>query len=600
MRRVLVIGLLLLVATSASAQSPFNRLRLGYSVQQGVALSCADATVRCVPSEYATIKAACDASNAGDVDLITAGTYAAVAACTHNGTAGNPITILANGAVSVCSLAFSGNSYISIVGLTVDGAASGCSGSANLVTGSGTNTGLEFWNLVVTNTTGHGYYFDFPANGSRCDACIAFGGAVTNIGNPSSSHGFAMEGNDLYIGYVSLSNICYIGIRPSGSRSRYIHNDFSGFVQCGASHPDFFYVHGTSSLGYTDGLIEAMFATGTPTANDNKVYHAQNDGTQNWNNDVLRLSVVYNTGSASSHSIYTTSTGAINRWRQYHNTHVLGDRAVSAGNGTTCGGGTQGAGAISVYFYNNIYDACWSDDNSASLAPLGANWTWTAADYNLAYDPDGTVTFLANWTNQAHEQSNVNPSLVNVGTDFTLQSGSGARGAGGPLTTATSCSGTTLNVASNTGSFFIGNNAANLAAYGGLLVPGDVLTVGASTTRTVVSVSGDAITVDSSLTCSASDPVYFGASSTIDIGAYPYKAGGYTLSGTYHQAGSTVTVTPNDATLARFAVIYENLIPKCVADASNAWACTVGAGVVTVSLYPRYASQTQSVTATIQ
>jgi hypothetical protein len=101
--------------------------------------------------------------------------------------------------------------------------------------------------------------------------------------------------------------------------------------------------------------------------------------------------------------------------------------------------------------------------------------------------------------------------------------------------------------------------------------------------------------VDSSLTCAASDPVYYGSSSTIDIGAYPYKAGGYTLSATKAQVSSTVTITPNDATLARFAVVYENGMPKCIAAASNAWACTIGTGVITAKIYPRYASQTQSV-----
>ena len=208
------------------------------------------------------------------------------------------------------------------------------------------------------------------------------------------------------------------------------------------------------------------------------------------------------------------------------------------------------------------------------------------------------MTWAAGWTAQVHEQTNVDPLLTNNSTDFTLQSGSPARSSGagfGALTLATSCAGSVLNVTAGTGSVFIGDNAANLVAYLGKLVPGDTLTVGASATRTVVSVATDAITVDSAITCSAGDPVYFGSSATVDLGAYPYKSGGYTLSATKAQVGSTVTITPNDASLARFAVVYENLMPSCIASAATSWACTVGSGVVTATIYPRYASQTQSV-----
>jgi hypothetical protein len=56
-----------------------------------------------------------------------------------------------------------------------------------------------------------------------------------------------------------------------------------------------------------------------------------------------------------------------------------------------------------------------------------------------------------------------------------------------------------------------------------------------------------------------------------------------------------VTIAPNDASLARFAVIYENAMPKCVASAATGWACTVGPGVITATIHPRYASLTQAV-----
>ena len=84
--------------------------------------------------------------------------------------------------------------------------------------------------------------------------------------------------------------------------------------------------------------------------------------------------------------------------------------------------------------------------------------------------------------------------------------------------------------------------------YDGNLTAGDVITVGTETV-TVASVSGDAITVTSSFTWATGDPVYLAATTTPDVGAYPYKAGGYGLSASYALSGGTVTVTPSDASL---------------------------------------------------
>jgi hypothetical protein len=107
----------------------------------------------------------------------------------------------------------------------------------------------------------------------------------------------------------------------------------------------------------------------------------------------------------------------------------------------------------------------------------------------------------------------------------------------------------------------------------------------------VESVSGDAITVTSSFTWAQNDSVYYGTDTTPDIGPYPYKAGGYSLSATYTNVGGTVTVTPNDTSLVRFVVVYEDGIPKCVDNASP-YTCAVGAGTIVAKAYPLYASTT--------
>src|SRR5262249_8886688 len=151
-----------------------------------------------------------------------------------------------------------------------------------------------------------------------------------------------------------------------------------------------------------------------------------------------------------------------------------------------CGGW---AFAGSAYVHNTLFYRAWADASTiTNLEPwggFGAGDTGTiTADYNLAFDPGGSVSFAPSWTNQAHEQSNVNPQLTNIpNNDYTLQAGSGARGVGGPLTTASGSgsNSTSLTVGANTGSFFVGSDASNLPQYGGNLVPGDFITVGSTT-----------------------------------------------------------------------------------------------------------------------
>lgn len=539
------------------------------------------------------------------------GNFTTGLAVAGSGTLSQPVNILANGSVTDCSLSFASISYVRVIGLTIDGNGSGCSNGANLVVGTGTNTGLEFWNVTVQNTTGKAYFWDyasaFDANTYRCDKCIWHGGTVTNINQAGTSGqtGIGLSGDDTYVGYLSVSNICYIGISPTGTRGRYIGNNFSGMVACGGTHPDFFYINGGGSiLGWSFNLVEGTFGLGTPTSNNNKFHHQQNEWATTWHDTVYRFNATTNLGSGV-YSIYSTGTSDNLRTYWYNNTWVLNLRAVTATGACGSGNASTAGTTVTVFMFNELYYECWSADVSTNLTAVwgfaGGSGTLTITpDYNLAFDPDGTDTFISPWTTQVHKQTNADPKFNNVGADdFTIQNTSLAKGNGGPITTAngSGSSSTSLTVQTGFGGAFFGDNSANLSQYGGVLVPGDWITVNTTTVQ-VSSVSGDVLTLATPITWANNDPIYIGTETSHDIGAYPYKSGGYTLSGTYHQSGSTVTVTPNDATLARYAVVFENLIPSCIASAANSWACTVGSGVVTVWLYSRYPSQTQYVQAT--
>jgi hypothetical protein len=370
---------------------------------------------------------------------------------------------------------------------------------------------------------------------------------------------------------------------------RFLNLNFSGMIQCGGTHPDFFFPNSGISAGFSTNLIESTFGIGTTTSSDNKFQHVANDGSSDWVDNVWRQNVAYNMGSAffSQYSI----NFSVLRTRFYSNSILDCDRASANVSADGCGNIQRNGSTNTASILNNVFYQAWGDSKTTNVFVWDESGTVTVTkDYNLAFSPNGSVSFFSQWTGQAHEQSNVDPQLTNVSTqDFTLQSGSGARGAGGPLTTATSCSGTTLNVATGTGSFFIGDNSANLTQYSGKLVPGDTLTL-VSTPHTVVSVSSDAITLDASVSCSNGDNVYYGPSSTIDIGAYPYKAGGYTITAT-RSGTTTVTIAPNDASLVRYVICYSDGVPYTVANASP-YTCAASAGVFQARVYPRYPSLT--------
>jgi hypothetical protein len=248
-----------------------------------------------------------------------------------------------------------------------------------------------------------------------------------------------------------------------------------------------------------------------------------------------------------------------------------------------------------IYLRNNIEYESWGNSATSNLEVMyfgGGDVSNWVTDYNLAFDPDGSVTFHSDWTGQTNEQSNLDPDFVNYASDnFLLDESSNATGNGGPLTAVTSSSdtGTSFDVAH--AGWFRGDNTA-IDHYGGNLIVGDTITIGTDE-RVISSISGQTITVSSSLTWAQGDLVYFGDDTTPDIGAYPEDHVPLTEA-TISQNGSDYTVTPDGDT--RWVVFFQDGIPHTV-DNGSPYTATISSGEVTANAYPLYASKTTYVEA---
>lgn len=552
-------------------------------------LSCADVTTRCVPSEHATIDACADAANAGDTCLIAAGTYLEIISPAHNGSsgAGNTITFVAeSGAtVNVCGMDTSSNSYLRFVHINFNEGA-GCSNRLRIVTLNGTNTGIEFWYVTVTNG---GDGIGMVSLADRCNQCVILADRFTALNAGDTVPGIYIQGTNNFICYNEFDHLDADSIDGSYTNSRVCNNYTHDIDLSSGAHADFFQMD-SHDLGLSGNVIEANWHKGEGNGTDEHVGIIQNQSpgqcqtscgpvTEN----LWRRNAFFNNSTGIGISFGSVATMTYNRLS--FNTLVDLQRNETS---TYCT--NLRVGVNNTYVYNNLAYECWSTGFSSGIEVFHIEEGTFDYDYNFAFDKDGSVTFASSWNNQAHEISNVDPLFVNkAARDFHLQSGSGARDVGGPYClTSGSGTGTTFNVATGCGGWIKGDNT-NLSQYSGGLVRGDIITVGGDTVE-VASVSTDAITVTSSFTWANAEGVADGTDLTPDVGFAPYKSS-YTLTATYVDSGGTVTTTPSDASLVRFVVCRSDTVPYAV-DNTSPYTCPSATGTLSVHVFPMYATET--------
>jgi hypothetical protein len=547
---------------------------------------------------WRTIDYAADHVSAGDVVRVQAGTYSERVTPGVNGSSvTNTVTFVADGSVTVCGWNFLNNSFIRVIGFIIKTDAGNCSKSTGCVNVDGRNSYLEFWNNTFRDATYNGIRGTTPSSTNYTSNSLIIGNTFFNLGIGNGS-GVAVSfpiDNSL-VAYNEVYNSHPDGFYMFARHSRWLNNYTHDLSEASGGHSDVFQ-NGASYLGWENNLIEGTLQMGLGTMGDEHTTIIQNAGTCSgscgpFNNNIFRRNVWHNV-SAGTIGIDHHTAGPVTNTYIYDNTTAKAAAAYP----TNPAGVYMYSGTITgTKIYNNLEYENWGSSRTTGVQVYYLEGGYVL-DYNLAYSPGGSVTFASPWTTQAHPRSNVNPRFVNYANDnFLLESSSGAIGRGGPLTaTSGSGTGTTFNVVGNGGGFFRGDNP-NLSQYGGKLVVGDTITVGNDTVR-ISSISGDSITVTAPFTWADGEPVYYGASATPDIGAYPYRAGGYGLTATYSELGGTVRVTPSAPDLVRFVVCYEDGIPTTVAN-SSPYTCSVGSGSLDVRVYPLYPSKTLYVTAT--
>lgn len=539
---------------------------------------------------YDTIGEAEDVARAGDTVFIRAGTYSENVTCGYSGSDSDTTIIFAayrGEAVNTGTWQLSGRSYVKIIGMTMD-----CSGSTACVSLlSDTHIGIELWHNTMSGATNDG----IRGTDGTCSQCLFIGNKIQSAGLVADSGvGIRYWGNDSLISHNEIDTVACDGIYIFGDDNIYRNNYTHGLTTEYGGHADWVQ-SGSDVLGLENNLFDGNYYVSSGDATDDhvtQISNSSNAGTMSEN--VFRRNVWHNLGSTGVG--VNQATYGVGYTRLYHNT-LAEAREYSTQLDVDYGSSIFG-GAANTFIHNSIEYESWGSNETASVDVWYVDGGLTA-DYNLAYAPGGAVTFASPWTSQSNAQSNVDPGFNNYASnDFTINNTGAAYGNAGPLTaTSDSGTGTTFSVATSGGGFFRGDNT-DIDQYGGNLVVGDTITVGTDV-LTIASISGDTITVTESFTWADGDPVYFGSDTTPDIGAYPYKAGGYTLSATYTNSSGTVTVTPNDADLVRMVVVFEDGIPIGVDSVSPYSVSGVGSGTLTVRVYPLYASTTLYADATL-
>jgi len=261
----------------------------------------------------------------------------------------------------------------------------------------------------------------------------------------------------------------------------------------------------------------------------------------------------------------------------YHNT-FHSNNTYGAGNDISLYCHNQGGASIGNEAYNNIFNYCTKAISTPIIVQSGSSCVY---DYNLSF---GQRAMSAGTHNLAS-----NPLFSDPGAarNLTLQGGSQARNAGGPITRASGSgsSSTALTV----------NNAW-------MFWPSDTITVG-GTAATIAAISSrTSMTLQSPASWTDGAAIHWRGQT--DLGAFPYHSQGYdyavrVLSPTGSVASGNVTITadvsnPSVVRMVEFRVDGVPLSIDNTAPFAAVWNANglVGTHALEARAYYRYAART--------
>jgi hypothetical protein len=208
---------------------------------------------------FLTIDYALDNADPGDIIRVQAGHYAQRVTPAVSGTAGNPITIVADGVASFCGMTVSSKNYIRVIGFLIDMNASGCSDSRGF-SFAGTNTGWEFWNNTIQDITGAGISNTVYAD--RQNNTIVLGNTFVNIGSGGNGTGVSVFGNYNLFAYNEMNDCDPDQFSVTGTYSHWFNNYAHTINDTLDGHADMFFGF-SHSLGLQFNTFEGNRTIGT-------------------------------------------------------------------------------------------------------------------------------------------------------------------------------------------------------------------------------------------------------------------------------------------------------------------------------------------------
>lgn len=485
---------------------------------------------------YATIASCVSAMSAsgGDTCTVYAGTYSENPSL-KAGTTGNYNTLTVNSGDTVnINGSVTINSHTKLIGFTITRTSSPNSACV-AITGNATD-----W-YISNNVMEYCGGIQEPSNYSSTSYGYIQGNTLSYMcstpSKPNTCEGMRINGSHHLIENNDISHVSDGVTNNAGSYNVYRNNTMHDTLdtECGSNsgncHIDFIasepYTIGGEQLAAAFNMYEGNYVANNIGGNAH-VFLAQGDSCTGCTNLIIRFNHAYNIGTYW----LLNDLGTFNHVKDYNNTFSTAQTPPED---------------LLSFLQTNTYGAA-KNDLWYNGSPNHTEWydvdatTGFSDGHNLAYNTScaPTCTFSTiNGFGMGHAGveniTNQDPKFVNATSDWHLQAGSPAIGAGGPLTTASgSGSGSKTLVVADADYF---QDGMGLTAVG---VQPDWIRIGSSTTVQISSVnySSKTITLANSASWNSGDPVYLYKNSSgntmltgsnPDIGAFPYQNSGANL-----------------------------------------------------------------------